>query len=74
MLYSAPMADGHSVRLAVGDLVRLRRAHPCGSHEWQVVRLGADIGLVCQGCQRRVVLARSALARRLQAVIAHGDG
>ncbi len=67
------MGGDHSVPLAVGDLVRLRRAHPCGSYEWYVVRLGADIGLVCQGCRHRVVLSRGTLARRLQAVIPRAD-
>ncbi|MGD8858246.1 MAG: DUF951 domain-containing protein, partial [Chloroflexota bacterium] len=44
------------VELQMGDIVRLRKKHPCGSYEWQIVRLGVDIGLVCQGCDRRVLL------------------
>jgi hypothetical protein len=42
----------------VDDLVRLRKPHPCGSYEWRVVRIGADIGLKCQVCGRRVLLPR----------------
>lgn len=45
--------------IEMGDLVRLRKPHPCGSYVWRVVRLGVDIGLVCQGCERRVLLPRS---------------
>lgn len=52
--------------LAVGDVVRLRKAHPCGSDAWIVVRLGADIGLRCTGCARKVMLPRSQLARQLR--------
>ncbi|MRR31972.1 DUF951 domain-containing protein, partial [bacterium] len=38
--------------LALNDIVRLRKAHPCGSFDWKVVRLGADIGLECCQCKR----------------------
>ncbi len=49
------------------DVLRLRKPHPCGSYEWVVVRLGADIGLECKGCGRRVLLTRRELSRRLKA-------
>jgi len=55
--------------LALGDVVRLRKPHPCGSSDWTVVRLGADIGLECKGCGRRVLLARRDLARRLKVIL-----
>lgn len=54
--------------LHIDDQVRLRKPHPCGSYEWKIVRLGADIGLVCQGCGRRVLLPRRMLARRLKSI------
>lgn len=52
--------------LRLNDRLRLRKAHPCGSYEWIVVRLGADIGLQCTVCGRRVMLTRRELARRLK--------
>ena len=55
--------------LKLDDQLRLRKTHPCGSTDWKVVRLGADIGLVCQGCGRRVLLSRRELAKRLKAVL-----
>jgi hypothetical protein len=58
------------VELYLDDVVRLRKPHPCGSLDWRVVRLGADIGLKCLGCDRRVLLARSTLERRLKQVVA----
>ena len=57
------------LELHLGDRLQLRRAHPCGARTWRVVRLGADIGLTCEGCGRRVLLARAALERRLVAVL-----
>ena len=59
--------------LQLGDLLRLRKPHPCGSNEWIVVRLGADIGLECQRCSRRVLLPRRQLARRVKAMV-HSPG
>jgi hypothetical protein len=52
------------VDLRLGDRIRLRKAHPCGSHEWEVVRLGADIGLVCRGCGHRILMDRLDVERR----------
>jgi len=46
--------------------VRLKKPHPCGNHDWTVVRLGADIGLTCDACGRRVLLPRRELERRLK--------
>ena len=45
--------------LRLGDVVVLKKKHPCGSYEWTVSRLGADIGLVCLRCGRRQLMARS---------------
>ncbi|MFH2039249.1 MAG: DUF951 domain-containing protein [Chloroflexota bacterium] len=55
--------------LHLKDRVRLRKPHPCGSYEWIIVRLGADIGLECCICQHRVLLPRRDLARRLKKLI-----
>jgi len=52
--------------LQLNDVLRLRKQHPCGSLEWKVVRLGADIGLECLRCGRRVLLPRRELARRIK--------
>lgn len=54
--------------LQLKDTVRMRKPHPCGSYDWTVTRLGADIGLECLGCGRRVMLTRRELARRAKTV------
>jgi hypothetical protein len=53
--------------LRINDHLRLRKQHPCGSYDWTVTRLGADIGLECKGCGRRILLTRRELAKRLKA-------
>jgi|GEM_PF-102731 hypothetical protein len=55
--------------LQLNDTLRMRKPHPCGSYEWNVVRLGADIGLECKGCGRRVMLTRRELARRIKVIL-----
>jgi hypothetical protein len=61
------------VETKVGDIVRLRKVHPCGSYEWEVVSVGANIGLRCLKCQRRVLLPRDVFRRRLKNVVAKTD-
>ncbi|MCJ7707066.1 MAG: DUF951 domain-containing protein [Anaerolineales bacterium] len=55
--------------LKMEDVLRLRKPHPCGSTDWIVVRIGADIGLKCLGCGRRILLPRREVARRLKAYV-----
>jgi hypothetical protein len=59
--------------IRLGDVVRMRKPHPCGSNEWDVVRLGADIGIRCQACGRRVLMPRRQFARRVKALIRRGE-
>lgn len=59
--------------LLLGDVVRLRKAHPCGSRDWLVDRLGADIGLRCEGCGRHVLLERRSLETSLTSFVSRGD-
>ncbi len=54
--------------LELDDIVRLRKPHPCGGYEWKVVRLGAEIGLECLTCGRRVLLSRRKLAQRAKSI------
>ncbi len=61
------------MEIKLGDVVRLKKEHPCGSYEWQVVRLGADIGIKCLKCHRRVLLERSVFERRVKAFISRGQ-
>ena len=55
--------------LRIGDVVRLKKPHPCGEFLWTVTRMGADIGLVCQKCGRYVMIPRAQLARRVRHII-----
>lgn len=67
------MADQPVLALFLGDVVRLRRTHPCGGNTWLVDRLGADIGLRCRTCARHVLLDRRTLESRLVEFVSRGD-
>ena len=56
----------------MGDVIRMRRKHPCGGFDWEIVRLGADVGLRCRMCGRRVLMDRSTLVRRAREVLERG--
>jgi hypothetical protein len=58
--------------IRMGGIVRMRKLHPCGSAQWEVVRLGADIGIRCQGCSRRVLIPRSQYLRQVKTLISPG--
>lgn len=61
------------LEIRLGDIVRLKKVHPCGNDRWEVVRVGADIRLKCLKCQRHVLLARSTFERRLKEFIYKGE-
>lgn len=61
------------LEILMGDVVRLRKPHPCGGYEWQVVRLGADIGMVCATCGRRVLLPRREFEKRVKTFVRRGN-
>lgn len=60
------------LKLLIGDVIRTRKAHPCGSDRWEIVRLGADIGIRCVGCGRYVLMARAKLERRIKEFVRRG--
>lgn len=64
------MIDPTDVRL--DDIVRMKKPHPCGGTDWQVVRLGTDIGLICLTCRRKVLIPRGQFAKRVQAQLKRG--
>ncbi len=60
------------LELFIDDVVQLRKGHPCGNDRWRVIRLGADIGLRCLGCDRKILLPRRELEKRLKRFVSRG--
>lgn len=53
----------------IGDIVEMKKTHPCGSKEWEVIRVGADIKIKCCICGRMVMLERSRFEKGVKKVI-----
>jgi hypothetical protein len=60
------------MEIHLNDVVQLRKKHPCGSYEWRIVRVGADIGIQCLKCGRRVLLSRRIFEKRVKALVSQG--
>lgn len=58
-----------TVDIQVGDVVKLKKQHPCGSKEWEVLRIGADFRLKCQGCSHQIMIARRLVEKNIREVI-----
>jgi hypothetical protein len=56
-----------------GDVIRLKKGHPCGNNAWIVTRLGADIGLKCLKCQHTVMIERVVLERKFKGFLTRGE-
>ncbi len=59
--------------LAVDDVVQMRKQHPCGGDTWRIVRVGADIGIRCLTCNRRVLIPRSEFERRIKRFVSRAS-
>ena len=61
------------IEILLGDVVQMRKPHPCGGDTWRVVRLGAEIGMRCLTCDRKVLLPRAEFERRVKRFVSRGD-
>ncbi len=57
------------IEIYLDDRVQMRKQHPCGGYEWRIFRLGADIGMLCETCGRRVLLPRRQFEKRLKQIL-----
>ena len=55
--------------IQVGDKLTLKKAHPCGSYEWEVLRIGADFRLKCMGCGHQIMSPRSQIEKKIKRII-----
>ena len=63
---STERKDCEVIPFAIGDAVTMRKQHPCGSNRWNIYRVGADIGMLCNKCGRRVMMSRYDVQRRMK--------
>ncbi|UQS84960.1 DUF951 domain-containing protein [Apilactobacillus apisilvae] len=58
---------------ALNDIVEMKKQHPCGKNEWQIIRMGADIKIECQGCGHVVMLPRREFEKKMKKVLQKAD-
>ena len=58
----------------LGSLVVMKKAHPCGSNEWKIIRMGVDIKIKCTKCGREVMLDRLEFEKKLKKVLGEENG
>lgn len=61
------------VPFELNDIVEMKKAHPCGTNQWKIIRMGADIRIKCMGCNHSVMMPRSEFQKKIKRVIDHAD-
>ena len=61
------------MEILTGDIVRLKKKHPCGSFDWEVLRSGADFRLKCCGCEHQVMMARKLVEKNIRRLERNGE-
>ncbi|RIJ63649.1 DUF951 domain-containing protein [Rummeliibacillus sp. POC4] len=56
-------------KYGLGDIVEMKKQHPCGTNEWKIIRLGADIRIKCEGCQHSVMIPRREFDKKMKKVL-----
>ena len=54
--------------IQVGNIVKLKKQHPCGSYEWEVLRIGADFRIKCKGCEHQIMIPRKTLEKSVKEI------
>lgn len=61
------------VNYKIGDIVKMKKQHPCGSDQWEILRTGMDFGIKCCGCGRFVMLPRPKFEKSVKAIVEKSD-
>ncbi len=62
------------IRYEIGDIVRLKKKHPCGSDCWKILRTGMDFGLKCEGCGHFVMMPRPKFEKMARGIMKKAPG
>ena len=54
------------IKIDVGDILALKKLHPCGSNKWEVLRIGQDLRLKCIGCGHQMMIARKSIEKNIK--------
>lgn len=57
------------MEINIGDILKLKKQHPCGSREWEVLRVGADFRIKCRGCGHQLMISRRQLEKSIKEIL-----
>lgn len=57
----------------LGDVVEMKKQHPCGTNEWKIIRMGADVRIKCEGCQHSVMIPRREFGKKMKKVLKQAE-
>ncbi len=58
----------------IGDIIKMKKAHPCGANQWKILRIGMDFRMECMGCSRQVMLSRKLVEKNFRGMIKSSEG
>lgn len=61
------------MEILTGDVIKMKKKHPCGSFEWEVLRIGADFRLKCCGCEHQIMIARKLAEKNIRKITRNGE-
>ncbi|NLK97640.1 DUF951 domain-containing protein [Defluviitalea saccharophila] len=62
------------MKFYVGDIVQMKKPHPCGANKWEVLRVGIDFRLRCMGCDHLVMIPRTKFEKRVKKILERPEG
>ncbi|MDP5276067.1 DUF951 domain-containing protein [Chengkuizengella axinellae] len=63
----------NNTEFQLGDVVQMKKQHPCGTNEMEIIRMGMDIRIKCLGCQHSVLMPRSKFVKRMKKILRSKD-
>ena len=61
------------IKYRVGDVVKMKKPHPCGSHNWEIKRTGVDFVIVCEGCGHQVMIPRPKFEKNVKKIVSRKE-
>ncbi len=61
------------MNLLVGDIIKMKKPHPCGSKDWELLRVGMDFRMKCMGCEHQVMLPRQQAEKNIRGIVRNGE-
>lgn len=68
-LFLSDFYMGEAMDFQVGNIIRMKKPHPCGSKEWEILRVGADFRLKCVGCGHQIMVARKLVEKNCREIV-----